>query len=168
MKLSSLFADASSFFAPALVLLLCYVCAVSAIVADFISGYNKSKRIGRVRRSYALRQTVPKTVGYLCMLLCTSCMDVVSVFALLAFSVPELPYFTMLGTLFVCFVELKSIREDFSAKERSRLEKTQKQIFAALQQLPREQLGEMLTTFLSAGIDKTSSSTDFDKKYENY
>jgi hypothetical protein len=101
-----------------------YVCAflytivLFAIIADLISGVRKAKKRGDARTSTGYKKTVDKITRYYNMLFVVSLIDVILVVSQVhaLFHIPVLPYFTALGALALCLIELKSIYESAEDK----------------------------------------------------
>ena len=80
-----------------------YLCVFGAIVMDLWSGVRKARRRHELRMSNGYKRTV----------LVVSIMDALLIVsqAHSFCSLPCLPYLTIIGALFLCFIELKSIFE---------------------------------------------------------
>ena len=90
-----------------------YLCVFGAIVMDLWSGVRKARRRHELRMSNGYKRTVDKIARYYNMLLVVSIMDALLIVsqAHSFCSLPCLPYLTIIGALFLCFIELKSIFE---------------------------------------------------------
>jgi hypothetical protein len=90
-----------------------YVTVLFAIIADLVSGVRKARRRGDARTSYGYKKTVDKITRYYNMLFVVSLIDVILVVSQVHafFHIPVLPYFTAVGALALCLIELKSIYE---------------------------------------------------------
>lgn len=90
-----------------------YVIVLFAIIADLISGIRKAKKRGDARTSTGYKKTVDKITRYYNMLFVVSLIDVILVVSQLhaLLHIPILPYFTAVGALALCLIELKSIYE---------------------------------------------------------
>lgn len=97
-----------------------YVCVFLAIACDLWSGVRKAKKRNEVRTSYGYKRTVDKIARYYNMLIVISIMDSMLIISNInsLFSLPVFPYLTLVGGLFLCFVELKSIFEKAEDKVR--------------------------------------------------
>ncbi|MEG0011156.1 MAG: hypothetical protein RR706_03210 [Muribaculaceae bacterium] len=101
-----------------------YVMVLFAVIADLISGVRKAKLRGEARQSKALRRTVDKIVRYYNALFALTIIDAMQIAGVLYLrivegyiSLPTLPIFTLLGSLGVAFIEVKSIYEKAEDKE---------------------------------------------------
>lgn len=109
---------------------VCYTLCVIAVVLDLISGVKKAKARGEYRSSRKFRRTVDKLVKYLNMLAVLTCIDAIQIFSFYIIAAQSgkvfimLPLFTGLGTIFACFVELKSIYEKNTDKRKAEIEET--------------------------------------------
>jgi phage-related holin len=90
-----------------------YVTVLFAIIADLVSGVRKARKRGDARTSYGYKKTVDKITRYYNMLFVVSLIDVIlTVSQVHSFlHIPVLPYFTAIGALALCLIELKSIYE---------------------------------------------------------
>ena len=103
-----------------------YLCVFGAIVMDLWSNTlcrrtdfpnvvlrGKARRRHELRMSNGYKRTVDKIARYYNMLLVVSIMDALLIVsqAHSFCSLPCLPYLTIIGALFLCFIELKSIFE---------------------------------------------------------
>jgi len=98
------------------VLVALYVVAILAVLLDLWSGIRKAKKRKEFISSYGLRKTVKKMVKYLNLMLCLTLIDLV----LTLIENINLPFATMVGTVIVCVIELKSIIEKHDQKEKVR------------------------------------------------
>ncbi|GAB0476205.1 hypothetical protein [Alistipes indistinctus] len=90
-----------------------YLCVFGAIVMDLWSGVRKARRRHELRMSNGYKRTVDKIARYYNMLLVVSIMDALLIVsqAHSFCSLPCLPYLTIIGALFLCFIELKTQRQ---------------------------------------------------------
>lgn len=90
-----------------------YICVFLAIACDLWSGVRKARKRKEVCTSYGYKRTVDKIARYYNMLLVVSIMDAMLVISNTnnLLSLPIFPYLTLIGALFLCFIELKSIFE---------------------------------------------------------
>lgn len=104
-----------------------YVLVLAAVAADMASGIRKSRRRGEATRSRALRRTVDKLARYynvLAVLTVVDAMQLAAAFFLRTvegYSVPTVPAFTLVGSIGMAIIELKSIFEKADDKEKERL-----------------------------------------------
>lgn len=90
-----------------------YLCVFGAIAMDLWSGVRKAKKRHEMRASQGYKRTVDKIARYYNMLLVVSIMDSLLIVsqAHIFCGLPCLPYLSIIGALFLCFIELKSIFE---------------------------------------------------------
>lgn len=110
------------------IVLLFYIVTLLLIFADLWAGVRKAKSRGEMRTSEAYKRTIDKISKYFNMLFALSLVDVVQI-ALLYFVYHEyghdfimFPWFSLLGTFYVGFVEVKSIVEPANIKEQKQQE----------------------------------------------
>lgn len=127
---------------PVLMLMLGeYVMVLFAVVADLVSGLRKAKLRGEARRSKALRRTVDKLCRYYNALFAMSVIDVMQMAAVAYMSVigaarlPMLPVFTLFGAICIAIIEVKSIYEKASDKEKSDAEEAAHKLLRLVREL---------------------------------
>lgn len=103
--------------------ILLYIIVLCLIFIDLYCGVNKAKQRGEMRTSEAYKRTIDKINKYFTMLIALTLVDVM--FNAVAFymcheyrvDMVMLPYFTLLGAMYIAFVEIKSITEPADVKE---------------------------------------------------
>lgn len=101
-----------------------YALVMLSIIGDMISGIRKAKKRGEATRSKALRRTIDKAAGYYNVLLILTIVDAMQITAALfmriveGYEIPTIPAFTLIGSLGMAFIEVKSIFEKASEKEK--------------------------------------------------
>lgn len=134
-----------------------YAITVLVVLLDLIAGVRKAKRAGSYRSSQGFRRTVDKLVKYFNLMLAMTCIDAIQMVACYTInmqsdkSIPLLTIFTVLGCIFIGFIELKSIYESNEDKDKAKFEETAK----------------MLKTMLSDEKNKEILKDIFDKVYKN-
>ena len=105
-----------------------YVLVFFMVIADLISGVKRSKKAGIKRTySYGFRKTVDKLGGYylpLIALTIIDCMQILSAWYLDKchnFTLPTFPIMTLIGSIGIGLIEIKSILEN--AKDKVEFEK---------------------------------------------
>jgi hypothetical protein len=100
-----------------------YIIVLFAIIADLVSGVRKARKRGDARTSYGYKRTVDKITRYYNMLFVVSLIDVILVVSNLhaLLHIPVLPYFTAIGALALCLIELKSIYEKAEDKVKTQI-----------------------------------------------
>lgn len=94
-----------------------YVLVLLAVLADLVSGCRKAKKRGELRSSYGFRKTVDKLGRYYLPLFALTVVDVmqmVAVWYLITFHnyhIPLFPAMTLLGSIGIGIIEIKSILE---------------------------------------------------------
>lgn len=100
-----------------------YVLVLAAVGADMASGISKSRKRGEATRSRSLRRTVDKLARYYNVLVVLTVVDAMQIAgawfmrAVEGYAVPTVPLFTLLGSLGMAGIEVKSIFEKGSDKE---------------------------------------------------
>ena len=102
-----------------------YLLVLAAAIADMVSGIRKAKRKGQATRSRALRRTIDKLLRYYNLLAILTIVDIMQIAATLylraieGYSLPTVPLFTLIGSIGIALIEVKSIMENGSDKEKS-------------------------------------------------
>ena len=100
---------------------------LAAAAADLASGLRKARRRGETTRSRALRRTVDKLARYYNVLIVLTVVDAMQITAAVflrtveGYDVPTIPIFTLIGSLGMAFIEVKSIFEKGDDKEKQQL-----------------------------------------------
>ena len=100
-----------------------YLLVLAAVGADMASGIRKARRRGEATRSRALRRTVDKLARYYNVLVVLTVVDAMQIAgawfmrAVEGYAVPTVPVFTLIGSLGMAAIEVKSIFEKGSDKE---------------------------------------------------
>lgn len=103
--------------------LLFYTTVLSLIFCDLWAGIRKAKKRGEYRTSEGYKRTISKIAKYYNMLLALTAVDIVQISLLFylhigyGYDIPMVPWFTLVGTIYIAFVELKSIEEPANLKE---------------------------------------------------
>lgn len=104
-----------------------YFLVLVAAAADLASGLRKARRRGETTRSRALRRTVDKLARYYNVLIVLTVVDAMQITAAVflrtveSYDVPTIPIFTLIGSLGMAFIEVKSIFEKGDDKEKQQL-----------------------------------------------
>ncbi|PXV69245.1 phage-related holin [Dysgonomonas alginatilytica] len=107
--------------------LIMWVIVLIAIIIDLISGLRKASQMGELHTSYGFRRTVSKMVQYYG-LLCFAFM-----FDILSSMILPLPYFTMLASFFLVFIEAKSVLEKAQDKDRRKINENLKDLITLIE-----------------------------------
>lgn len=110
------------------IVLLFYIVSLLLIFSDLWAGVRKAKQRGETIISEKLKDTIDKISKYFNMLFALTLVDIVQV-TLIYFVYHEygydfimFPWFLLLGTLYVGYVEVKSIMEPSNIKEQKQQE----------------------------------------------
>lgn len=101
--------------------------SLAAMSLDLAFGWRKAKKRGEARTSYGLRRTVTKGVQYFALLFFMFMFDCIIGFFTL------LPVATFFGTLFILFVESKSVFEKAHDKDKRRMSKSLEELVTLLE-----------------------------------
>lgn len=146
----------ASFTTQLIIVCIIYLIVVVLVGLDLFAGVRKAKRAGMFRSSLGLRRTVDKLVKYFNMMLVMTCIDAVQMITCYAINVqadkhiPLITIFTVVGCIFVGFIELKSIYESNEDKDKARIEETAK----LLKQLLTDEKNKDLVKSLKEYINK--------------
>lgn len=111
-----------------LVIFLLYFSALICIFADLRAGVRKAKKNGIYRSSFKYRKTVKKIGEYYNMMLILTVIDSIQMALIYIISLqtswtlPFIPLFTAIGAFVVAYIELKSVREKQSEKDKARMD----------------------------------------------
>ena len=103
--------------------LLFYIAVLVLIFCDLWAGVRKAKKRGEYRTSEGYKRTISKMAKYYNLLLASTAVDVVQIAMLFylhygyGWDIPMVPIFTLVATIYIAFVEIKSIREPADIKE---------------------------------------------------
>lgn len=124
-----------------------YIAVLLVIIADLISGCRKAKKDGFLRSSKGLRRTVKKIAEYYNLMFVISIIDCVQMVAIWesGLSIPRMPFFSFLATIFLCIIELKSIYERKTDKERAEIESMAKFLVKAVKDKDTKEVINMLS-----------------------
>lgn len=106
----------------------CFLAITVFIVGDYYSGMTKARMAGEKILSEGMRRTVTKAVRYITVLFGCNLIDLVQMLAIHVINTENdkhffvVPIFSIVATMFNCYVEYKSIRESYEDK-RKRFEK---------------------------------------------
>lgn len=105
-----------------------YIFVFLSVCLDLWAGTRKAKMRGEYRSSFKLRQTVEKICRYYNMMFLITAIDCIQMFAIYLLHeqgsisiMPVFPLFTCIASLFVGFIELKSVWEKSEDKEKAKI-----------------------------------------------
>jgi hypothetical protein len=101
--------DVSAIRHAVLMFIIFYTGVLFAVMVDLFFGIKKARARGVARTSFGFRRTVSKLLEYFGLLILTTIID------LIASIICPLPYFTIIGSIALVFVELKSTYENIHA-----------------------------------------------------
>ena len=106
------------------ILFALYILVFFMIGADFWSGIRKAKKNGIVRSSYGFRRTVEKIKEYYNAMIALTIIDAMQLTSLwyletyYKYEIPMFPFVTLVGSIGLCIIEIKSIYEKAEDKQR--------------------------------------------------
>lgn len=115
-----------------------YIIVIMLVLLDLVAGIRKAKRAGLYRSSQGLRRTVDKLIRYFNMMLVMTCIDAVQMITCHMINIqadkhiPVITLFTVLGCIFIGFIELKSVYESNEDKDKAKIEEAAKLLKALL------------------------------------
>ena len=121
------------------VLVILYSCVFVSVLIDLFFGVKRAKRLKILRTSFGYRRTITKLTSYFGLLMMLSIADVAASVVL------KMPYFTVIGTIGIIIVEIKSVMENLKQQERS-IEEVQKTLLKLFEN--KEEI-QSLITFLN-------------------
>lgn len=139
-----------------IVVCILYMLVITMVLLDLCAGIRKAKRVGTYRSSRGLRRTVYKIIHYFNMMLAMTCIDAIQIIACYMINIqtdkniPLLTVFTILGCIFIGFIELKSIYESNEEKDRAKIEEAAKILKAML----ADEKGKEVLTNISEFLNK--------------
>lgn len=122
---SILESDYSSLKIKLVIVAIMWLFVFAAIIIDLRSGYMKAKVRGEARTSYGLKRTISKVNLYYTALFFAFMLDVIITFVITSFGapIPPIPFVTILASLYLIYVEGRSVLEKAEDKEKIRLSK---------------------------------------------
>jgi len=117
--------DYSSLKIKLIIVAIMWLFVFAAIAIDLRSGYMKAKIRGEARTSYGLKRTISKVNLYYTALFFAFMLDVIITFVITSFNapIPPIPFVTILASLYLIYVEGRSVFEKAEDKEKIRLSK---------------------------------------------
>lgn len=127
-----------------------YILVLLSVTADLFSGLRKARKRGEARRSKALRLTIDKLCRYYNALFALTVIDIMQIAAVeylriaCCFSIPLFPLFTLIGSIGIAIIEVKSIFEKAEDKERADAEYAARTLLKCLKSLNDYNLTEII------------------------
>lgn len=135
-----------------------WIIVLIAIILDLIAGLRKASLCGQLHTSYGFRRTVTKAVQYY------GLMSFAFLFDALASVVAGHPYFSMLSSLFLVFIEAKSVFEKARIDDREKMNETLKEFLTIVEH--RDDLAKGFIEILQHVEDDNKHKKD--KKHEQH
>ena len=109
-------------------LVLEYLVVFVAICADLVAGLRKAKKEKKLRTSFGFRKTLDKILQYYGVLFFLSFIDILQMYLIgglineMGWKLFAFPIITFIGTIYICIIEYRSIKEKRDAKENARID----------------------------------------------
>ena len=134
-----------------IVVAVVYFLVLIAIFLDIWAGVRKAKQRGEFRSSFGLRKTIAKISNCYNMLFAVTIIDIIQMLLVLLLNehtstmLPAMPFLTIGSGAFACAIEVKSIFEKNTEKEKARVQETAKMLSEILKNKDNQ---EMFGAFL--------------------
>lgn len=141
-----------------------YFAVLIAIFCDLWAGCRKAKQRGEFRSSFGLRKTIGKISNYYNMLFVVTIIDILQMLLVMLLNnntsviLPALPFLTFAGGIFACIIEVKSIFEKNTDKEKARVQETAKALSEILKNKDNQEAFAAFLDFIKQEKPKTESS----------
>lgn len=105
-----------------------YIVVFVAICADLFAGLRKAKKENKLRTSFGFRKTLDKILQYYGVLFFLSFIDILQMYLVgglineIGWKLFAFPIITFIGTIYICIIEYRSIKEKRDAKENARID----------------------------------------------
>lgn len=119
--------DYAALYSKLELVLITWLIVLIAIIIDLFAGLRKASQLGELHTSEGFKRTVTKVTQYYG-LMCFALM-----FDILSSLVFPLPYFTMLASFFLVFIEGKSVFEKAHEKDRRKAHESIKDLIALIE-----------------------------------
>lgn len=138
-----------------------YIFVFLSVCLDLWAGTRKAKMRGEYRSSFKLRQTVEKICRYYNMMFLITAIDCIQMFAIYLLHeqgsigiMPVFPLFTCIASMFVGFIELKSVWEKNEDKEKAKITEAAKFLLNIAQSDDQKEMLTKIIEIASKGSTK--------------
>ena len=110
-----------------IILTIVYLLVLFVIFLDLWAGIRKDRKRGELRSSLGYRKTVEKIAKYFNLIFVVTAIDAVQMLTVWQINeqtgsrLPLIPILTVLGAMFIGFIELKSVYEKSEDKEKAKI-----------------------------------------------
>ena len=110
-----------------IILTIVYLLVLFVIFLDLWAGIRKARKRGELRSSLGYRKTVEKIAKYFNLIFVVTAIDAVQMLTVWQINeqtgsrLPLIPILTVLGAMFIGFIELKSVYEKSEDKEKAKI-----------------------------------------------
>jgi hypothetical protein len=153
-------------FPQIVMLAIMYFLVFIAICLDLWAGIRKAKIRGEFRSSFGLRKTVEKIGKYYNMIFVLTVIDAMQMLAIGYINpqvnghIPIIPIFTFVGSIFVGFIELKSVYEKAEDKEKAEITQTAKIVGKVIADISTQELASKVGEYLKTNQAKEHENTN--------
>ena len=105
--------DWNHFKAFLIILVVLYACVLLSVLIDLFFGVKRAKQLKIARTSFGYRRTITKLTSYFGLMLMLTIADIA------ASVIFNMPYFTVIGTIGIVIVEVKSVFENIHKEEKN-------------------------------------------------
>ncbi|MDR3142099.1 MAG: phage holin family protein [Tannerellaceae bacterium] len=141
-------------FPQIVMLAIMYFLVLVAVFLDLWAGVRKAKIRGKFRSSFGFRKTVEKIGKYYNMIFVITVIDAMQMIAISQVSqqtgihLPLIPILTFIGSIFVGFIELKSVYEKAEDKEKAEIAQTAKIVGKVIADISTQELASKVAVYL--------------------
>jgi len=146
-------------------IIICFGTILAAVFLDLNSGIRKAKKRGEFVSSYKMRRTLEKLRLYLSATLIAVMIDVVQIFFIYMHNCQTtgkiwwmLPIATGLVSLFIVFLEGKSIKEKAEKKEQKEIKEGMDTLLKIAKALSSDDLGKLINNIKSIKGDENNTT----------
>ncbi|MDR0420281.1 MAG: phage holin family protein [Prevotellaceae bacterium] len=155
-------------FPQIVMLAVMYFLVLAVIFLDLWAGVRKAKIRGEFRSSFGFRKTVEKIGKYYNMIFVITVIDVMQMIAIshinpqINVHLPIIPILTFIGSIFVGFIELKSVYEKAEDKEKAEITQTAKIVGKVIADISTQELASKVAEYLKTNQPKEPENENTD------
>lgn len=145
-----------------LVVCICWIAVLIAMSIDLISGIHKAKIRGEFRSSDGFKRTVGKFVLYFSALGIAFCADWLVCFVITSYNtfIPNIPYITIVASLYIIFIEGRSVLEKAGDKAKKQMTKDVSDAISILSKIKDKQILEYLKELTEKSQKENTNETN--------
>jgi hypothetical protein len=155
-------------FPQIVMLVVMYLLILTVIFLDLWAGVRKAKIRGEFRSSFGFRKTVEKIGKYYNMIFVITVIDAMQMIAISQINLqinahlPLIPILTFIGSIFVGFIELKSVYEKAEDKEKAEIAQTAKIVGKVIADISTQELASKVAEYLKTNQPKEPENENTD------